>query len=250
MTHSLSFESYLFELFFLFGIVGGGAGFFFIKSIIKPYSSDIEKLDNLLKEMIHELNIPVSTIVANSSMLKENESDLKKLRKIERIELAAKSLSREYENLEYAIRSQIKQPKIEEFDLRELVLESISLFDNKRVKISTNLDTFNIKGERLGYLKMLKNLIDNAIKYSNDGGDVKIYLAKDILRIKDSGLGISEEKILRVFDRYFQANEGSSGFGIGLSFVKDFCDDNGIDIRINSKIGEGSEFVLFFKAQK
>jgi len=238
------------EIFLVFGFLGAVVGFFVIRALISPFVEDNRKLDNLLKEMIHELNIPVSTILANSAMLKKELQEKKQQRRLERIELAAKNLSKQYENLEFEIRSRIKRPKIEEFYLDELVKEAVLLFgDVKKVTIELDVEPFKIEGERLGYLKVLTNLIDNAIKYSYEGGIVKISVKDGMLKVQDNGIGIKDDEILRIFDRYYQSDSSIKGYGIGLGYVKEFCDENGIEIRIASEIGKGSEFALLFESR-
>lgn len=238
------------EIFSIFGFLGAIVGFFLIRALISPFVEDNRKLDNLLKEMIHELNIPVSTILANSAMLKKELGEKKQQRRLERIELAAKNLSKQYENLEFEIRSQIKRPKIEEFYLDELVKEAVLLFgDIKKVAIELDMEPCRVQGDRLGCLKVVTNLIDNAIKYSNEGGVVKVSIKENLLKVQDSGVGIRDDEILRIFDRYYQSDSSIKGCGIGLGYVKEFCDEHGIEIRIASEVGRGSEFALLFESR-
>ena len=96
--------------------------------------------------------------------------------------------------------------------------------------------------------RIVDNNLSNAIKYSREKGDVQIKLfyraGKVWLRFKDQGVGI--EKPERIFQRYYRENEAKGGFGIGLAIVKAICDEEKVEIRVNSVVGKGSRFSYCF----
>ncbi len=205
-----------------------------------------ELLDRLLKDTLHELNIPVATITANVSMLKKNESDPKRVKRLERISKAASQLLLLYKNLDYYIKKEIQKETREEFDLKELIKERLEFFEDIRgdIRIKTDLESTFVKADRNGFAKAVDNLISNAIKYNKKGGFVKVVLKESSLIIEDSGIGMDESEILKIFERYYQSSDSADGYGIGLNIVKSFCDENFISISIESKKGHGTKITL------
>lgn len=102
--------------------------------------------------------------------------------------------------------------------------------------------------------KIFFNLLSNAIKFSKKGASVKLKLSYNeslIVKIKDDGVGITEEEIEKIFDRYYQADSGSSiGTGLGLSLTKELIDLHEGTIEVNSILGSGSEFIVKLPLKK
>jgi len=90
----------------------------------------------------------------------------------------------------------------------------------------------------------MNNLISNAIKYNKRNGTVGIQLREGLLVIWDTGIGMNEEKIPFMFDRYMRFNNSEGGFGVGLSIVKKILDEYHISIEVESTEGEGTRMVL------
>ena len=206
-------------------------------------------LDKLLKDSLHELNIPLSTIMANVDMIRKREDDEKKLKRLDRIKKASNQLLELYKNLDYYIKREIQKVDYEIFNLKDLVEDRVLLFEDikKDIKIETNLQDVFVKADRSGFAKVIDNLLSNAIKYNKKGGFVKITLNEQELTFEDSGIGIKECEIVRIFERYYQVSDLNQGFGIGLNIVKSFCDENGISISIKSKEGVGTKISLNLK---
>ncbi|NWF67406.1 MAG: HAMP domain-containing histidine kinase [Campylobacterales bacterium] len=222
-------------------------GYFLAKKSLKPIFETNEKLDTLLKETLHELNIPVSTIKANVSMLKKNELDLKKIERLNRIEKASSTLIKYYERVDRVIKQEIFDIQKEYFNIKTVIEDELKNFSQlTKLTISHDIDNLTIFADKIEFIKAFNNLIDNAIKYNFENGFVKVELKNGKLKIIDSGIGISHDKILLIFDRYFQEDKNAKGAGIGLSIVKEFCDNHKIQISIKSKINEGTIFILDF----
>ena len=94
------------------------------------------------------------------------------------------------------------------------------------------------------------NLISNAIKFSNDGGDINIILKKygqdAVLTIKDEGIGMSKEVKERIFERFYQGDtsRAKEGSGLGLALVKKILDISHCTIEVESEEGKGTTFVV------
>ncbi len=223
-------------------------GYILSKVALEPLFITNNLLDRLLKDTLHELNIPLSTVFANVKMLKKDEKDSKKLARLERIEKAGENLGELYEDLDYFIKKEIGNVERESFDLDEIVKYSIAKMDEMADGISIQYKPLKIRvtADRRGCQKTIDNLLANAIKYNHKGGTVEIYGIGSSVIIKDSGVGMDETTLFHIFDRYYQSDLSASGYGIGLHIVKTFCDEHGIDIKIDSKKGEGTVFCLNF----
>ena len=227
-------------------------GLMLSKIALEPLFITNDLLDRLLKDTLHELNIPLATIFANVSMLKRKESDPKKLVRLERIERAGENLKELYEDLDYFIKKEIGQVQRETFDLNEIVKKSISKMDSigKDITIQYKPESMIITADKRGCQKAIDNLIGNAIKYNRQKGFVKITIQNGWLVIEDSGKGMDETTLFHIFDRYYQGDLNASGYGIGLHIVKTFCDEHGIEIMIDSKVNKGTKFRLSFRDLK
>ena len=94
---------------------------------------------------------------------------------------------------------------------------------------------------------LFSNLLSNAIKYSMPHSSITIQLKKDSFTIEDEGVGIAKNKLDEIFKIYTRASDIAGGFGVGLSIVKQICDEYDIDVLVDSKLGEGTKFILRFK---
>ena len=195
-----------------------------------------ENLLHLTKEILHELNIPLSTIQANTTLLKRTLKDNKKgLIRLSRIDDSSKRLKRLYAELVYSIKKEIHTIEKETFDVKVLVEERISVFKQLgRNPFILSLSSFKISVDKIGFEKMLDNILTNAMKYSDKHEPIFITLKNHVLSIKDRGIGMDEMELVKIYDRYYQSNDHIHGEGIGLSLVKAYCDDEKIKIRIIS----------------
>ena len=221
----------------------------FTSSILKPLFKSDEKLQQSIKETIHELNIPVSTIIMNTQMLEKKISDEKSLKRLDRIKQASNNLLKLYENMEYDIKKEIGKIENQEFFLDELISKSCDKFDDikKDIKITTQIPSILLNTDLNGFEKTIDNLISNAIKYNvKENPIVDINYEDGILSIYNSGEKIDTKNLFIIFDKYFQENSSNDGFGLGLSMVKEFCDKNRITINIET-LESGNKFNLNLK---
>lgn len=241
-------KEYFYFLIFLivFGLI---VFLLFSKNFIKTMFRSDEMLEKEIKNTLHELNIPVSTIKMNIQLLQKSIKDEKDLKRLQRVEKANENLLKLYENLEYKFKKQLDKVAFEEFSLSEALKVSIESFSD--IKKDTKIDIFDedltLYCDYNGFLIVLNNLIENAIKYNNKNNPyIKIELNDGILSIFNSGKTIDTKNIILVFDRYFQENQENSGFGLGLAIVKEFCDKNRVNINIQS-LNHGTKIDLNLK---
>ena len=245
ISPSQDFAFLLVSLFFLLIF----SGIIITKLSVNPLALHVENLQNLSKETLHELNLPITTIVTNIHLLKkslENEKDLKRL---SRIESACGMLEERYNELDYMIKLQSSNIIKETFSLNELIEQRILFLRGIYPDVEFNLElkSTQITNDKVGLSKIIDNLIDNGVKYSQNIHKISVKLDNYTLNITDYGQGMDEVEIMQVFNNYYQSNEEVQGFGIGLSIVKRFCDKNKVLLNIKSKQNKGTTVSLKFK---
>ena len=140
--------------------------------------------------------------------------------------------------------------------LLQMVSEEMQIeADKKSIVINTNIEeNLMVHGEQTLLMRMAMNLIDNAIAYGRKGGNVFVeaYTEKDrvIGKVSDDGIGIAEEHLQKIWNRFYRADKSrsSEGTGLGLSMVRWIIDIHGGTIGVESKIGEGTQF--YFRLPK
>jgi len=203
-------------------------------------------LDILLKDTLHELNIPLSVINANLQMLQAEEHDEKKFKRLGRIELASKDLYALYKEVDYYIKKEIQEDVREKFYLDELIASVIEKQKEiaNGVEINDHVLHVELFTDKHGFAKVISNLVNNALKYNQNHHPIEIFQENQNLIIKDNGVGMSEAELFLAFNRYYQADTTKEGYGIGLSLVKAYCDEFKISMRINSQKNIGTEVIL------
>ena len=116
--------------------------------------------------------------------------------------------------------------------------------EQKRNPFELTLKPYAIEVDKIGFEQMLDTIFSNAIKYTPKEAPIYVTFENGILTIEDRGGGMSETELLRVHERYYQADDKKDGEGIGLSLVKAYCEDEGIDIQITSQKGVGTTVTL------
>lgn len=219
--------------------------FFLSKPLLKPLFKSDENLQKTIKETLHELNIPSSTILANVQMLEKNIKDEKNIKRLNRIKLATNELLKLYNQMEYNIKKEIEKIEKQEFYLNELIDNSIEKFDDIKntITISSRVQNIKLFSDKNGFEKVIDNLLSNALKYNCENGFVNISYEDKTLIIFNSGKEIDTKKIFLIFDEYYQEDSNKKGFGLGLNMVKEFCDKNSIEIKIDSS-KKGTKFYL------
>ncbi len=226
-------------------LVAIGWGYVLSMLIFAPKKQMENTLTSLSNDIIHELNIPLSTIKANTEMLKKNMEDEKSLKRIKRIEDASVRLKKLYDELVYSIHKEMHDIEKERFDLKMLIEERVAVFqEQKRNHFVINVSVYEIEVDRIGFEQMLDNLLSNAMKYSSKTSVITVTLDQSTLRIKDEGVGMSTTDLLRIHERYYQADEAQEGVGLGLALVKTYCDEEGIVIQIESQKDVGTQITL------
>jgi len=226
-------------------LLAAGWGYIIATHLLAPKAELDANLSQLSSEILHELNIPLSTIKANTTLLKKRSEDEKSMKRLERIEASSLRLERLYKELVYSINKEINPVEKEHFSLKKLLQERIEVFEAfDRNHFSLIMKDIQIKADKIGFEKTVDNLLMNAMKYSDKGFPIDITVQDNVLSIIDKGIGMDETQLLKVYERYYQADSRLKGEGIGLALVKSYCDAEGITVDIKSKKEQGTSVLL------
>lgn len=230
-----------------------------------------EQSDNLksefLAQMSHEIRTPMNVIINFTSLLNEELKEKlteQTLEYIKGINSSSERLIRTI-NLLLNVSEMLTgtyKPKFEEIDLIEEIIENVrkeytGLIEGMGLKINfiLNCSEALIVVDKYSVYQIFENLIDNAVKYTKEGAiTIKVDSSdkkKEIsVCVEDTGIGISEEFMGRIFKPFTQEDHGYSkryeGNGLGLTLVKKYCDLNKITIAVASQKNEGTKITLTF----
>ena len=223
------------------------------------------KLDNMRKEFIadvsHELKTPLTSILGYAETLANSEYDTemqeKFLKVISSEAVRMTKLVNDLLTLSKYDNETTKWEKVE-FNLGELVKscqENLQIeIDRKKQKVEcfVTANVPKIYADKDGIERVILNILSNSIKYTEEGGTIKIYVGfvynDAYIKIIDNGIGIPEKDLERIFERFYRVDKARTrkmgGTGLGLSIAKEILDKNNGRIDIKSKVGKGTEVVI------
>ena len=223
------------------------------------------KLDNMRKEFIadvsHELKTPITSIMGYADTLLEGGYDEETQTKfLNVIASESRRMARLVTDLLTLSRydSNKKKTRKETFDLGDLVKrcqEKLAIEIKKKGHKVTSFVTADVPpvyADKDDIERVVLNILTNSIKYTPDNGEIKIYVGfvynDAYIKIFDNGIGIPEDDLSRIFERFYRVDKARTremgGTGLGLSIAKEILDKNGGSIDIKSKVGEGTEVVI------
>lgn len=223
---------------------------FFLDRFALPFQRINQRLDQFIKDSMHEINTPLSIINVNIDLFHRSQPTNKYL---QRIKAATKTLATLYNDMDYLIKNERLAFEAERIDMSRYLQERIDYFTEvaalKNITIEPHIDEGIVLFFNPTQLqRVIDNNLSNAIKYSREEGKIDIFLIgmEDhcLMSFKDYGVGI--EDVNRIFERYYRENRDKGGFGIGLNIVKSIIDKAGIELQIDSVHGEGSTFTYTF----
>ena len=236
-----------------------------------PDTIEHARLDRMRKEFVadvsHELKTPITSIMGYADTLLEGDYDentqkeflgviASEARRMARLVTDLLELSRLDNNK--------KNIKKESFDLGELVKscqDKLAIEIKKKRHHVENFVTADVPpvfADRDDIERVILNIFTNSIKYTPDGGLIKIYVGfvynDAYIKIIDDGIGIPEEDLNRIFERFYRVDKARSrengGTGLGLSIAKEILDKNGGSIDIKSEVDKGTEVVIKVPTKK
>jgi len=240
-----------------------------IGALVDTFNAMIERLDKSVNkirqfsgDVSHELRTPLTIIRGEIEVL------LRKKRSPEEYLKTLNSVLEESFRMEKIINDLLFLSRVEAMDheifndkvrldevLHEVLTNRRQALESKNLSLElAGLPALQVQGNRDLIERMVSNLIDNAVRYNSPGGSIAVTLNehedKVGLEIRDTGIGIPEESIKHIFDRFFVVDKSRSketgGAGLGLSIVKWIADNHNVKIEVHSKLNQGTVFILWF----
>ena len=224
-----------------------------------------EEVSNMRKEfsanVSHELKTPLTSISGYAEIMKNG------LVRPQDIPNFSERIYKEARRLITLVEDIIKLSKLDEESV-ELEKEDVELYglcreivsrlspqaNARRVQVSVQGEQVVYRGIRQILDEMIYNICENAIKYNNEGGRVVVWCGKTLngakISVTDNGIGIPEEHLDRIFERFYRVDKSHSkergGTGLGLSIVKHGAILHGAKVQVESKVGEGTRIDILF----
>jgi len=241
------------------------------KEALEEVSRQSRAKDIFLANMNHEIRTPISIILGMSEMIERTTTDERLIRYNRKIQVFGNKLQTMIEDVFDITRIQTGQSVIDDtpYDLDELVSE-LSMLGNElagQKKLSFNIrKNYRINGKKLvgdrkKLMQVFSNLVTNAVKYTKEGCvDVKVSAVEEddgkyelSFVIKDTGIGIAEDELSRIYDIFYRADNAYTnqiqGVGIGLAIVKELVGNMGGNIYVDSRIGIGTTFTVVLRQE-
>jgi heavy metal sensor kinase len=230
--------------------------------MIRRLEISVKRIRQFSGDVSHELRTPLTIIRGEVEVL------LRKQRTREEYINTLNSVLEESQRMEKIIDDLLFLSRVEGLDKSKLrqkvnleeviadVVESrMHTVKKKKLDLRTDgIETLTIQGSRDLLERMAANIFDNAVRYTPEGGQVKVELEKQndraVLIIKDTGIGIPEKDLVKIFNRFYVVDPSRSketgGSGLGLSIVKWIADCHGAGIGVSSELGRGTTFTVSF----
>lgn len=228
-----------------------------LEDITKQANLEEEKRD-FFQNASHELKSPLTSIIGYQQMICDNIVDSKD----QIINYSSKTL-KEAKRMNNIIIDMLNLSSIEQNyqkkqDIVKVDKALIEILDSledrikaRNISVITNIAKCETVGDTKLIDELIRNLIDNAIKYNVDNGKIMITLNTSTLTIEDTGIGISKEYQSRVFERFYRVDKGHSkeigGTGLGLAIVKHICEIYQYELKLESTIGKGTKITIKFE---
>ena len=232
-----------------------------LSDITEEFQADIMRKE-FSSNVSHELKTPLTSISGYAEIIKNGLADSKDIPNF------ADRIFSESNRLLILIEDIIKLSQLDEagenLSLTQNTKEEINILeiagsvynslkeagDKKNISLLISGIPATIKGNHRIFTEMVYNLIDNAIKYTPNGGNVKIEIGKTFVKVTDTGIGIPQKDKERIFERFYRVDKSRSketgGTGLGLAIVKHAAIYHGGKINVQSEVGKGSCFTVSF----
>ena len=218
-----------------------------------------EMKDDFVSNMTHELKTPIAIAYSANDALLNYDTSNDPDKKTKYLTIANKQLKRLGELVENILAMSMERRKTmklrpEDIQLREFVEEIAAaqrMRGDKDITINVNVaDNIVVEADTTHLANVLNNLIDNAIKYSDESVEITISGDNNELSVRDNGIGIPSKSIPYLFNKFYRVPHGNRqdvrGYGIGLYYVKSIIDKMGWSIEVKSTEGKSSVFTIKF----
>ncbi|WP_166924194.1 sensor histidine kinase [Flavobacterium poyangense] len=236
-----------------------------INNLLNRIEDAIEREKQFTSDASHELRTPLTVIKGTLEVLIRKQRDSSEYEeKVNFCIAEVDHLNRLVDQLLLMARSENKNDnvKYQSVYLNALILDVLTLnsekINNKKINIKFEAqEDYYILSDNYLVLTILRNIISNAIKYTNEAGEISISLMKQenhvVCTITDNGIGIDKEDLDAIFNPFYRSKSSEhpeiKGTGLGLSIVKRISDLLHIKFKVNSNKGEGTTVILDFKTK-
>ncbi|MDD5055308.1 MAG: HAMP domain-containing sensor histidine kinase [Candidatus Peribacteraceae bacterium] len=225
----------------------------FAKRTLQPAEEMVERLEQFTQDASHELRTPLATLSSSLDLALRNGKHREGI-------LSAKD---DLKQAEVLVERLLELARLDKFlletssvDLSTMVEEAVerhrAFAAEKHITLEASIAAkVKVKGDAALLRQVVGNLLANAIKFSKPaGGTITVTLTKTALTIADTGIGIKEDQMVHVFDRFFQADASRArgGFGLGLALVRRIVELHGWTISVQSTKGKGTAFRIDISA--
>lgn len=218
-----------------------------------------ESQKQFVADASHELRTPLTVIQGNIDLLKRNLNDRDREESLAAIKSESQRMTRIVNDL--LLLAEIESGRTgqtAEINLKDIVTEEyrrVNRLELKRKIVLGRTDDITVKGDAYRLNQLLGNLVNNAIKYTSEGGTITLSLFKAgdwaRLEVKDTGIGISPDDLSHLFERFYRVDKSRSraggGTGLGLAIVKSIAEQHGGKVTVESELGKGSSFTAWLK---
>ena len=231
---------------------------------VKEYLSQIEKEKQIRQEFFsnasHELKTPITSIQGYAELLESGliQDESMKMDFARRIKKEAVNMTGLINDILMISKLEAKDAEVVMTDVRisvllEEIMDSLKpQAASSQVFLHADCQPLCIRANVQQMKELLTNLLSNAVKYNHPGGQVWINIREQggsmVIRVRDNGMGIPEESLDRIFERFYRVDKGRSrkqgGTGLGLSIVKHIVNFYQGTIHVTSRLEQGTEFVV------
>lgn len=251
---------------FVIMLILGFAFWYLIHTMLKQKTLDEMKSD-FTNNITHELKTPIAVAYAandamlNYGMIQHPEKARSYLgiiqEQLQRLsgmveQILAMSMERRKTMQLHLVDVKVKEVLENLIAQHELKVKSGEA-ERKQVHFSLSIepDDLTIQADAMHFSNIVSNLIDNAIKYSGDTVEIRIYATRQCITVSDNGIGIAHDKLPYIFDKFYRVTDGNKysvkGYGLGLFYVKSLMEKMGGSVSVDSELGKGTRFTLRFK---
>ncbi|KAF2327751.1 sensor histidine kinase [Flavobacterium ginsenosidimutans] len=239
-----------------------GGSLWYLGLIIYRQKQLDSKKNNFISNITHELRTPISILKSTNEALLQFGEAANPEKTIRYLKINADVLNKLDYNIDRLLditryELGVKYVNLNHVNIVELVRSIVNKFqvnDTNQITISTELENETIRTDKDMIDGILTNLIDNALKYSANSAEIVVKVLSTSkywqLEIQDSGIGISEENLPLIFDKFYRITSGNlhdvKGYGIGLSYVKELVSLLSGEIIVKSDLGSGTTFIIKF----
>lgn len=218
-----------------------------------------ERIDALISDISHQTKTPIANMLLYSELLAEEIQDEKSKEMLEAIHFQAEKLSFLTQSLAKISRleSGVIQMVPERNSVSELIEKVVTQVEPKASMKDIYIDVSSVDGEALFDMKWtseaIGNIVDNAVKYTNIGGNIQItvneYSLFTRIDIRDNGIGIAENDLPKIFGRFYKCSttQQEEGVGLGLYLAREIISGQGGYIKVSSQIEKGTMFSVFLR---